>query len=179
MNTLAKLNPLNRSFKERALRSPRSVRASRPNWPSSAVSTSPNWPGHGANSPPSNETRKLIQAIKDGVSGLAVKDELVSLEARKAALTTALAEPPLPALHPHMAEVFRQKASALAAGLEHDDRRDAARQALRGFLQSIIIPPGDGLLRVTGNLGAMLEAAAGHKMPGQQAVGNVGCGGGI
>ena len=89
------------------------------------------------------------------------------------------AEPPLPALHPNMAEVFRQKATTLAAGLEHDEQRDAARHALRGFLQSIIIPPGDGLLKVTGNLGAMLEAAAGQKMPGRQAVANVGCGGGI
>jgi hypothetical protein len=61
--------------------------------------------------------------------------------------------------------------------LEHDEQCDAARQALRGFLQSIIIPPGDGLLQVTGNLGAMLEAAADQKMPGRQAVGYVGCGG--
>ena len=30
------------------------------------------------------------------------------------------------------AEVFRRKATTLAAGLEHDDQRDAARLALRG-----------------------------------------------
>ena len=53
-----------------------------------------------------------------------------------------LAEPPLPALHPQMAEVFRQKATTLAAGLEHDEQRDAARQALRGFLDKIVIPRG-------------------------------------
>ena len=122
---------------------------------------------------------QLVQAIKDGVSALAIKNELMALEARKVVLTTELAEPPLPAMHPQMAEVFRQKATTLAAGLEHDEQRDAARQALRGFLQSIIIPPGDGLLRVTGNLGAMLEAAAGQQTPGRQAVANVGCGGGI
>ena len=92
-------------------------------------------------------------------------------------LTTALAEPPLPAMHPQMAEVFRRKATTLAAGLEHDEQRDAAREALRGFLQSIIIPPGDGMLQVTGNLGAMLTAAAGQKVPGRYAVANVGCGG--
>ena len=38
---------------------------------------------------------------------------------------TALLEPPLPALHPHMAESCRQKATALAAGLEHDEQRGA------------------------------------------------------
>src|SRR5581483_914722 len=67
------------------------------------------------------EIGKLVQAIKEGVSALAIKDELVRLEARKAMLTTALAEPPLPALHPQMAEVFRLKATTLATGLEHDE----------------------------------------------------------
>ena len=55
------------------------------------------------------EIGKLVQAIKDGVSALAIKNELVTLEARKAALMTALAEPPLPALHPNMAEVFARR----------------------------------------------------------------------
>ncbi len=42
-----------------------------------------------------------------------------------------------------MAEVFRLKATSLAAGLEHHEQRDAARQALRSFLEKIVIPPGD------------------------------------
>lgn len=53
-------------------------------------------------------------------------------------------------------------ARMIAAGLEHDEQRDAARQALRGFLERIEIPPGDGLLRVVGNLGSMLSAAQGR-----------------
>jgi hypothetical protein len=85
--------------------------------------------------------------------------------------------PQMPALHPNMAEVFRQKATALAAGLEHDGQRDGARQVLRGFIDQIVIPSGNGLLQVVANLGAMLDASAGQKMPGRQAVGNVGCGG--
>jgi hypothetical protein len=74
----------------------------------------------------------------------------VTLDARKAALTIALAEPPLPAMHPQMAEVFRQKATTLAAGLEHDEQRDAARQALRGFLDKIVIPPATDCCRSSG-----------------------------
>ena len=105
------------------------------------------------------EIRALVQAIKDGVSALAIRNELMTLEARKAELTIALIEPPLPALHPELPEVFRQKATTLAAGLEHDEQRDAARQALRGFLEKIVIPPGDGLLQVVGNVGSMLNAA--------------------
>lgn len=123
------------------------------------------------------EIRKLIQAIKDGVPAVSIKDELATLEAKKAALTTALAEPPLPALHPNMAQIFRQKAATLAAGLEHDEQRDAAREALRGFLDRIVIPPGDAALEVVGNLGVMLDAAAGQQVPGRRAVANVGCGG--
>jgi hypothetical protein len=58
----------------------------------------------------------------------------VKLDERKAELSLALAEPPLPALHPNMAEVFRQKATTLSAGLQHGEQRDAAREALRGFV---------------------------------------------
>jgi site-specific DNA recombinase len=121
------------------------------------------------------EIKKVIQAIKDGVSGPSSKDELIELDARKLSLTTALAEPPLPALHPQMAEVYREKAIALSAGLEHDEQRDAARLALREFLDKIVIPPGDGLLQVVGNLGSMLAAAQGRS----KVVAYVGCGGGI
>jgi hypothetical protein len=78
-----------------------------------------------------------------------------------------------------MADVFRQKATMLAAGLEHDAQRDAARQALRGFLDKIVIPAGDGLLQVVGNIGSMLAAAQGRLSGTKTAVGIVGCGGGI
>lgn len=51
------------------------------------------------------------------------------------------------------------------------------QNALREFVEQIVIPPGDELLKVVGNLGAMLEATAGQKVAGRQPVGNVGCGG--
>jgi site-specific DNA recombinase len=120
---------------------------------------------------------EILKALADGYRSEAWKAELRTLDERKVALTIALTEPQLPALHPNMAEVFRQTATTLTAGLEHDKQRDAAREALRGFVDKILIPPGDGLLQVVGNLGAMLEAAAGQKMSGRQTVGYVGCGG--
>jgi hypothetical protein len=76
-----------------------------------------------------------------------------------------------------MAAVFHDKVMTLAAGLEHDEHRDAARLALRGFLQKIVIPPGDGLLQVVGNFGEMLTAAQGRDRSTAIAVGYVGCGG--
>jgi site-specific DNA recombinase len=99
--------------------------------------------------------RKLIAAITEGVSGASVKDEIAALENRQATLSAAL--------HPNMAEVFRRKATALAAPPEHDEMRDAARLALRSFLDHIVIPPGDGLLQVVGNFGKMLKTAQGRR----------------
>src|SRR4051794_24263135 len=54
---------------------------------------------------------------------------------RNAAITAR----PLPALHPQMAETYRQKVMTLALALERDAQREFARQTLRGFLQSIVI----------------------------------------
>jgi hypothetical protein len=104
----------------------------------------------------------ILQAFTSGLRSDSWKDELVALDARKALLTGMLAEPPMPALHPRMAEVFRQKATALAAGLEDEAHGDSAREALRGFLDRIVIPPGDELLQVVGNVGQMLVAAQGR-----------------
>ncbi len=128
-------------------------------------------------------SKEILELLLQGFRDEAWKDELRKLDERRAELKATLAstetDPPLPALHPHMAEVFRQKTMQLAAALEQDQERDAARQALRGFIDRIVIPPSDGLLQVVGNLGEMLAAAAGQRMPGRQAVGYVGCGGGI
>ena len=60
---------------------------------------------------------------------------------------------------------------------EDEEQRESARQVLRGFIDRIVIPPGDGLLQVVGNLGEMLKVAGGRT--GSAAVAYVGCGGGI
>jgi site-specific DNA recombinase len=125
--------------------------------------------------------QEILNLLLEGFRHEAFKDELRKLDERKAELTAAIAamefEPAMPALHPNMSEVFRQKASALAQGLGYNGQRDSARKALRGFIDQIVIPRGDGLLQVAGNLGAMLDAAAGQNMSDLQAVANVGCGG--
>ena len=97
----------------------------------------------------------------------------------QATVTAAAAQPLPPALHPNMAGVFEQKIRALAAALEHEDteQRESARTTLRGFIDRIVIPSGDALLQVVGNLGEMLTAAGAPREAA--AVGNSGCGGGI
>jgi hypothetical protein len=54
--------------------------------------------------------------------------------------------------------------SRAAAGAEVAAELNAARQSLRGFLDKIVIPPGEGLLQVLGNVGSMLAAAQGRTM---------------
>ena len=60
-------------------------------------------------------------------------------------------------------EGFHEQATTLAAALEQDEHKDAARLALRGFVDKIVIPPGDELLQLIGNLGEMLTAASNGK----------------
>jgi site-specific DNA recombinase len=63
------------------------------------------------------EIRRLIEAIKAGVPGAAVKNEMTTLEARRIDLLGQLkgAPPPIPRLHPNIAEVYRQKIASLRA----------------------------------------------------------------
>jgi site-specific DNA recombinase len=126
--------------------------------------------------------RKIVAAVLDGVPGSQLKEEANALQARKDELLVLCADPTLPTLHPAASELFRSKAATLAAALQHRDGYAAARQALRGFLDRIVIPPGDGQLQVVGNLGAMFAAAdvaAGRKPELSGVVATVGCGGGI
>jgi DNA invertase Pin-like site-specific DNA recombinase len=70
------------------------------------------------------EIRKLVQAIKDGVPALSIKDELLSLEARKAELQSRLNAPEMPELlHPRMADVYRENVGSLSRALESEERR--------------------------------------------------------
>ena len=126
-------------------------------------------------------SKEILELLLRGFSDDEWKAELRQIEQRRTELEATIAagatDPPKPALHPQMAAVFRQKATTLAAALGHDEQRDAARLALRGFVEKIVIPPGDGLLQVVGNLGEMLTAASGRN--GAAAVGYDGCGGRI
>ena len=128
------------------------------------------------------EIQKVIEAIKAGFALGELKIEWDALQVRKDELTAALgttAVPEEPALHPHMAAIFRQKVISLAEGLQDESKHSTAREALRQILERIEIPAGDELLKVVGNLGAMLDAVA-ERFPGRRvAVANAGCGGGI
>jgi site-specific DNA recombinase len=56
------------------------------------------------------EIHRVVEAIKAGVPGAAVKDEMTSLETRRIGLLGQLegAPPSIPRLHPNLAELYRQ-----------------------------------------------------------------------
>jgi DNA invertase Pin-like site-specific DNA recombinase len=113
------------------------------------------------------EIKKLIQSIKDGVPGAFLKDEAIRLDAQRTDLRSRLEraiEPP-PLLHPNMADLYREKVTRLAGGLEHEESRTEAAEALRGLIDAIVLTPdGDSLrIELQGNLAAMLKAAAAQK----------------
>ncbi|MBI3491814.1 MAG: recombinase family protein [Acidobacteria bacterium] len=113
------------------------------------------------------EIKKLIQSIKDGVPGSVLKDEAIRLEAQKSELRTRLdraAEPP-PLLHPNMGDLYREKVTQLAHGLQHEESRTQAAEALRGLIDAIVLnPEGETLgIELQGNLAAMLKAAEAQK----------------
>ena len=108
------------------------------------------------------EIRKLVQAIKDGVSALSIKDELLSLEARKTELQSRLNAPEMPELlHPFMADVYREKVASLCLALESEESRTGATDAIRALVEAILLEPDGDQLKITlkGHLAGMLSAA--------------------
>ena len=132
------------------------------------------------------EIRKLVQAIKDGVTALSIKDELLSLEARKAELQSRLNAPEMPELlHPRMADVYREKVGSLCSALESEESRTGAVEAIGALIEAILLEPDGDKLKITlkGDLAGMLSAATDSKRSpdtGRPLGPNkAGCGGGI
>jgi hypothetical protein len=112
------------------------------------------------------ETRrkKLLGLIlDDAVPTGEGKEEMLGLTARRDELQHQIKtgyEPP-PLLHPSMADLYRTKVEQLAAALQADGTRLEASETLRGLIESIVLTPEKGQLRIElrGNLAAMLAAA--------------------
>ena len=112
------------------------------------------------------EIRRVIEAIKSGVPGVAVKDEMAALEARRVELLAQLqaAPPPMPRLHPNLAELYRQKIMNLAEALNEEHARLEAAECLRELIEEIRLVPKSGRLQIElyGELAALLNLANKH-----------------
>jgi DNA invertase Pin-like site-specific DNA recombinase len=107
--------------------------------------------------------KKIVESIMEGVPGHQVKDEMIAIGNRKEELSRQLetADEPPPLLHPSMADLYRGKVQQLAEALEREDARTEASETLRGLIDSIVLIPEEGQLRIElrGNLATMLTAA--------------------
>jgi hypothetical protein len=112
------------------------------------------------------EIRRLIEAIKAGVPGAAVRDEMTILEARRVNLVARFetAPPPMPRLHPNLAELYRQKVMNLAQALNDEHTRLEAAECIRELIEEIRLVPDNGKLRVElyGELAALINLANEH-----------------
>ena len=109
------------------------------------------------------DIKKVIEAIKNGFAGPDLKAEWDALQERRTALQAKLdaADEAPPLLHPSMTDLYRSKVEELAAALQREDTRPEASEMLRGLIDSIVLTPEKGQLRIElrGNLAAMLAAA--------------------
>ncbi|MBU3889762.1 recombinase family protein [Methylosinus sp. KRF6] len=112
---------------------------------------------------------KLILASDDLEASKRVMRQMKELENRKDELEKALAEAeePPPLLHPNMAEIYRQRISALHESLQSDETKAEAAEIVRALVDQVTLVPEDGRLAIVlrGDLAAMLRFAAGKKKP--------------
>jgi hypothetical protein len=115
------------------------------------------------------QVRAIIEAVKEGIRTPGMKDELLELEERKAALEKTLSEAPptAPALHPAMAEVYRERVERLHAELNRPEVRAQATGILRSLIEEIRLVPENGRLEieVVGDLGGILALVGEREQP--------------
>jgi DNA invertase Pin-like site-specific DNA recombinase len=115
--------------------------------------------------------RRIVELITDDDAPVrALKQELVTLEARQDTLRHELANStaPAPLLHPTLAEVYRQQVEQLHGALQNPATRDEAFELVRSLIDEIRLVPVEGELRVElkGELAGILALAADSKKPG-------------
>ncbi len=109
------------------------------------------------------ELANIVQAIKNGVPALSLKDELYSLEERKQDLEKSLNRIPsnVVRLHPNMAELYAEKVANLTGALDKTDSHNEVSDAIRALISEIRLVPVDGQITVElyGELSALFGLA--------------------
>ncbi|UPJ84424.1 recombinase family protein [Bradyrhizobium sp. 183] len=112
---------------------------------------------------------KLILASDDIDASKRVMKQMKELEARKEDLEKALAEAvePPPLLHPNMAEIYRQRVTALYENLRDEDGKVEAAAVFRTLVNEVMLVPEAEELAIVlrGDLAAILRFAANKKNP--------------
>ena len=104
----------------------------------------------------------IVDAIERGIITPTTKQRLEALEAEKAELERAPVEAPLPAIHPNLAQVYRNKVARLEEELADPEIAAEAKSVLRSMIKTIKITPGakrgEVHLELYGELAAVLAA---------------------
>jgi site-specific DNA recombinase len=113
---------------------------------------------------------RIVELITEDDAPLrALKQELVTLEARQLTLQQEIAasETPAPLIHPNLAEIYRQRVERLREALNDPTTLDEAFELTRSLIDEIRLVPEDGRLRVElhGELAGILTLSAVGKKP--------------
>jgi hypothetical protein len=123
------------------------------------------------------QIRAVIDAIKDGLRTLGMREELLALEARKQELAIKIkrALVPVPRLQPKLANLYRQRIERLHEELNRPELRAEAAEALRGLIDEVRLIPEDGRLEIelAGNLAGILALTAGERKPAAESRGGL------
>ena len=108
-----------------------------------------------------SEIQKLIEAIKAGVPGEALKNEMQSLQDRQKKIEEDLsvAPPPAPRLHPNLATIYKEKIANLVLALNNPNTLIEANTAIRQLIERVQLIPVNGELKIElyGELAALLK----------------------
>jgi site-specific DNA recombinase len=118
-------------------------------------------------------TRKIssvMDAIERGILTPTTKDRLLALEAEKAELERMTVDPAMPAIHPNLAQHYRDLVQRLQDQLEQPELAASAKTMLRALIEEIRITPGakrgECCLELVGKLAAILNISQGAKNKG-------------
>ena len=108
---------------------------------------------------------RIIDAISDGMRTGDMKEKLNTLTAQKAVLSerTASRRAPLPAMHPNLAEVYRNKVANLQQAITASPGNAGVLERLRDLVDRVDVGPGADKaipeIVLTGALASMLKLA--------------------
>ena len=111
------------------------------------------------------DIKKLIDAIKAGVPGEALRDEMQTLENQRTEIESKLEEAPVatPRLQPNLPAIYQAKITGLIDALNTPDTITQANEAIRQLIKRIRLVPEDNTLNIElfGELAALISLGIG------------------
>jgi site-specific DNA recombinase len=109
----------------------------------------------------------IITAIEQGIITPTTKERLLALEAEQANLLRVVPAQSMSAIHPNLAQLYRDKVVRLEEELANPEIAVEAKSLLRSMIRTITITPGarrgEVSLELHGELGSVLAVAQGKK----------------